>query len=165
MESWNQTVAELATVRGVALKRHAFLLCGDGARAEDLVQEALVRAFSRPLRAPRPDKAEAYVRAIMVNLYIDETRRRSRWARIAPLLEAPRVAADPADRVASRDAMLTALGRLSPRQRACVVLRYYEDQPVAAIAKTLGVAEGTVKGYLSEALTQMAVRLSAADHG
>jgi RNA polymerase sigma-70 factor (sigma-E family) len=165
VESWKQTVAELATARGLALKRHAFLLCGDGARAEDLVQEALVRAFSRPLRVPRPDKAEAYVRAIMVNLYIDETRRRSRWTRIAPLLAAPRVAADPADRVASRDAMLTALGGLSPRQRACVVLRYYEDQPVASIAKALGVAEGTVKGYLSEALTQMAVRLSAADRG
>jgi RNA polymerase sigma factor (sigma-70 family) len=61
--------------------------------------------------------------------------------------------------------MLTALSGLSPRQRACVVLRYYEDQPVAEIAKALGIAEGTVKGYLSEALTQMAVRLSPADRG
>jgi RNA polymerase sigma factor (sigma-70 family) len=163
VQSWQQTVAELAAARGVALKRHAFLLCGDDSRAEDLVQDAFVRAFSRPLRAPRPDKAEAYVRAIIVNLYVDETRRRSRWARMAPLLASRAVAADPAELVASRDAMLTALDGLSPRQRACVVLRYYEDQPVAVIAKTLGLADGTVKRYLSEALTQVADRLSAAD--
>jgi RNA polymerase sigma-70 factor (sigma-E family) len=165
VESWKQTVAELATGRGIALKRYAFLLCGDDSRAEDLVQEAFVRVFSRPLRAPRPSTAEAYVRVIMVNLYVDETRRRSRWARIAPLLAMPGVAADPADQVVSRDAMLTALSGLSPRQRACVVLRYYEDQPVAEIARALGVAEGTVKRYLSEALPQMAARLAAAGHG
>jgi RNA polymerase sigma-70 factor (sigma-E family) len=165
VESWKQAVAELATGRGIALKRHALLLCGDDSRAEDLVQEAFVRAFSRPLHAPRPGAAEAYVRVIMANLYVDEARRHSRWARIAPLLATPRVAADPADQVASRDAMLTALSGLSPRQRACVVLRYYEDLPVAEIAKALGVAEGTVKRYLSEALPQMAARLSAADRG
>jgi RNA polymerase sigma-70 factor (sigma-E family) len=164
VESWKQTVAELATGRGAALKRHAYLLCGDASRAEDLVQEALVRAFSRPLRpAPRPGTAEAYVRVIMVNLYVDETRRHSRWGRIRPLLATSGVAADPADQVASRDAMLTALSGLPPRQRACVVLRYYEDQPVAEIAKALGIAEGTAKRYLSEALPQLAARLSAAD--
>jgi DNA-directed RNA polymerase specialized sigma24 family protein len=79
-ESWEQTLAGLASGRGAALKRHAFLLCGDEAQADDLVQEALVRAFTRPLRVPRPGAAEAYVRAIMVNLFIDGARRRSRWS-------------------------------------------------------------------------------------
>ncbi len=166
VESWKQTLAELAAGRGRALKRHAFLLCGDDSRAEDLVQEALVRAFARPLRAPRPGAAEAYVRAIMVNLFIDGARRHSRWTRAAPLLlGGPGVTADPADQVAGRDAVLTALSGLSPRQRACIVLRFYEDLPVAEVATSLGVAEGTVKRYLSEAVPRVAARLSAADRG
>jgi RNA polymerase sigma-70 factor (sigma-E family) len=163
VEDWEQTLADLASGRGAALKRHAFLLCGDDSQAEDLVQEALVRAFTRPLRGPRPGAAEAYVRAIMVNLFIDGVRRRSRWSRVAPLLRPADATPDPADQVSDRDAMLTALRSLSPRQRACVVLRYYEDLPVTEIASVLGVGEGTVKRYLSEAMSNVAVRLSSAE--
>ncbi len=165
MEGWEQTLADLAGGRGAALKRHAFLLCGNEAQADDLVQEALVRAFARPLRAPRLVAAEAYVRTIMVNLFIDGARRNSRWRRLAPLLRPADVAPDPADEVSDRDAMLTALRSLSPRQRACVVLRYYEDLPVAEVAAVLGVGEGTVKRYLSEAMSRVAVRLSSAESG
>ena len=165
MDGWEQTLAVLASGRGAALKRHAFLLCGDAAGADDLVQEALVRAFSRPLRVPRPGAAEAYVRVIMVNLFVDGARRNSRWRRLAPLLRPAEVAPDPADRVSDRDAVLTALRSLSPRQRACVVLRYYEDLPVAEVAAVLGVAEGTVKRYLSEAMAHVAVLLSGAESG
>ncbi len=163
MERWTQTLAVLARDRAAALKRHAFLLCGDDAQAEDLVQEALVRAFARPLRAPRSGAAEAYVRVIMVNRFIDSGRRHSRWTRAAPLLRTSEVTADPSDEVVARDAMLTALSGLSARQRACVVLRFYQDLPVAEIATVLGVAEGTVKRYLSDGLSRMAARLSAAD--
>ena len=165
MEDWEQTLADLASGRGAALKRRAFLLCGDEAQADDLVQEALVRAFTRPMRVPRPGAAEAYVRMIMVNLFIDGARRRSRWSRVAPLLRSADTTPDPADQVSDRDAMLTALRSLSPRQRACVVLRYYEDLPVAKVAVALGVGEGTVKRYLSEAMSHMAVQLSAAENG
>jgi RNA polymerase sigma-70 factor (sigma-E family) len=167
MESWKQTMAELAAGRGMALKRHAFLLCGDDAKAEDLVQEALIRAFARPLRSPRADGAEAYVRAIMVNLFIDGVRRGSRWAKTAQLLNTSEQVPDPADQVVARNTMLAALGGLSPQQRACVVLRYYEDLPVAAVATVLGVADGTVKRHLSDALNRMAGPLSATDtaHG
>lgn len=165
MESWEQTLADLAGGRGAALKRHAFLLCGDEDQADDLVQEALIRAFTRPVRAPRPGAAEAYVRVIMVNLFIDGARRHSRWRRLAPLLRPAVQAPDPADQVSDRDAMLTALRSLSPQQRACVVLRYYEDLPVAKVAAALGVGEGTVKRYLSEAMAHMAVRLSGAASG
>lgn len=165
MERWEQTLADLASGRGAALKRHAFLLCGDKAQADDLVQEALVRAFTRPLRVPRPGAAEAYVRVIMVNLFIDGARRHSRWSRVAPLLRPTDMTPDPADQVSDRDAMLTALRSLSPRQRACVVLRYYEDLPVAEVAAVLGVGEGTVKRYLSEAMSRVAVQLSSAESG
>lgn len=165
MESWKQTLAELTADRGTALKRAAFLLCGDDAKAEDLVQEALLRAFARPMRAPRPDRAEAYVRAIMVNVFIDGVRRHSRWTKTAPLLHTTKPAPDPADQVVARSAMLEALAGLSPQQRACVVLRYYEDLPVAAVAAALGVAEGTVKRHLSDALARMAGQLPGADGG
>jgi RNA polymerase sigma-70 factor (sigma-E family) len=165
MESWKQTLAELASDRLGSLKRHAFLLCGDDTQAEDLLQDALVRAFARPLRAPRPGAAEAYVRVIMINLFIDGVRRRSRWNRALPLLGGDEEASDPADKVVTRDAMLTALGDLSPRQRACVVLRYYQDLPVSQVATALGVGEGTVKRYLSEAMTRLAARLSPAENG
>jgi RNA polymerase sigma factor (sigma-70 family) len=137
----------------------------DDAQAEDLVQDALVRAFARPLRTPRPGGAEAYVRVIMANLFIDGARRRTRWRRAMPLLGRAEVACDPADQVASHDALLAALHELSPRQRACVVLRYYEDLPVAEVAAALGVGEGTVKRYLSEAMTRLAARLSPAESG
>jgi RNA polymerase sigma factor (sigma-70 family) len=105
------------------------------------------------------------LRVIMVNLFIDGARRRSRWNRAAPLLEGPELAHDPADQVLARNVMLTALDVLSPRQRACVVLRYYCDLPVAQVAAELGVAEGTVKRYLSEAMTRLAERLSPAESG
>jgi RNA polymerase sigma-70 factor (sigma-E family) len=165
VESWEQTLADLASGRAAALKRHAFLLCGDQAQADDLVQEALIRAFTRPLRVPRPGAAEAYVRVIMVNLFIDGARRHSRWNRVAPLLPRVDMTPDLADQVSERDAMLTALRSLSPRQRACVVLRHYEDLPVAKVAATLGVGEGTVKRYLSEAMSHLAVQLSSAGSG
>ena len=151
MQSWKQTLAELASDRLTPVKRHAFLLCGDESQAEDLVQDALVRAFGRPLRTPRPGAAEAYVLVIMTHLFIDGTRRRSRWNRMAPVLRGTDTAADPADQVLDRDIMLTAMNDLSPRQRACVILRYYQDLPVAQVAAELGVAEGTVKRAASMA--------------
>jgi RNA polymerase sigma-70 factor (sigma-E family) len=164
MESWKQTLADMAGDRLMSLKRQAFLLCGDDGQAEDLVQDALVRAFARPLRAPAPGAAEAYVRVIMVNLFIDGVRRQSRWNRAASLLTRTETITDPADQVLDRDVMLTALGDLSPRQRACVVLRYYQDLPVTDIAAVLGVAEGTVKRHLSEAIARLALRLSPAEN-
>jgi RNA polymerase sigma-70 factor (sigma-E family) len=165
VDSWEQALADLAGGRGAALKRHAFLLCGNDAQADDLVQEALVRAFIRPRRVPGPGAAEAYVRVIMVNLFIDAARRHARWSRVAPLLRPASITPDLADQVSERDAMLAALRDLSPRQRACVVLRYYQDLPVAEVAAVLGVAEGTVKRYLSEAMSRVASQLADAESG
>ena len=165
VQSWGQVLAELASDRLMPLKRHAFLLCGDESQAEDLVQDALVRAFGRPLLAPRPGAAEAYVRVIMTRLFIDGARRRTRWQRLAPLLQDTALAVDPADQVLDRDLLLTAMNGLSSQQRACVVLRYYHDLPLAQVASELGLAEGTVKRYLSEAMTRLAGRLSPAASG
>jgi RNA polymerase sigma-70 factor (sigma-E family) len=153
-------MAELAGDRLESLKRQAFLLCGDDDQAEDLAQDALVRAFARPLRVPRQEAAEAYVRKIMVNLFIDGVRRQSRWSRKAPLLAGTETVPDPADGIVTRQVVQTALGCLSARQRACVVLRYYEDLPVTQIAAELGIREGTVKRYLSEAVAKLGTQVS-----
>jgi RNA polymerase sigma-70 factor (sigma-E family) len=162
VDGWRQALAELAGDGLVSLKRQAFLLCGDEHQAEDLVQEAVARAFARPVRAPRPEAAPAYVRTVMVHLFTDEGRRHTRWRRTAHLLAPLEDIGDPADEIVTRDAVRAALSELSPRQRACVVLRYYEDLPVSQVAGTLGVAQGTVKRYLSEAMTRMADSLSLA---
>jgi RNA polymerase sigma factor (sigma-70 family) len=164
VDGWRQALAELAGDGLVSLKRQAFLLCGDDHQAEDLVQEALVRAFARPLRVQQTVAARAYVRAVMINVFIDEGRRHARWRRNARLVARTEQVGDPADEIVTRDVVRTALAELSPRQRACVVLRYFEDLPVSQVAATLGVAEGTAKRYLSEAMTRMAGSLSLADN-
>jgi RNA polymerase sigma-70 factor (sigma-E family) len=161
MQSWDRALADLAGDGLVTLKRQAFLLCGDDHQAEDLVQDAIVRAFARSFRGREPDAPEAYVRTIMTNLFLDRARRQSRWNRRAPLLADRENVPDPAEEIVTRDLIHAALDGLSPRQRACVVLRYYQDLPVAQVAATLGVAEGTVKRHLSDAMTRIAVQLSA----
>jgi RNA polymerase sigma-70 factor (sigma-E family) len=164
MDSWQQTLAGLADGRLAELKRQAFLLCGDEWLAEDLVQETLIRVFCRPSRLLSPRAPEAYLRKVMVNLFIDQARRRSRWTRAAPLLLRAEPVPDIAEQVTVRDAVMTAMDSLSARQRACIVLRFYEDLPVAEVARVLGLQVGTVSRYLSEAVARLGEQLSATEH-
>ena len=150
MAAWEQAMVTLVRDRGGALKRYAFLLCGNDADADDLVQEALVRAFARPGRRDG-DQVEAYVRRIMLNKFLDSTRRHRIWSKAMPLLSGDPVVPDQAGSVAARADVRTALAALPPQQRACAVLRYYEDLTVPQIAALLGCRAGTVKRYLSEA--------------
>jgi RNA polymerase sigma-70 factor (sigma-E family) len=160
VDNWRQTLTDLVTNRAAALNRQAFLLCGNTVEAEDLVQDALVRAFSRPLRAPAPAAAEAYVRAVMPNRFIDLARRRARWQRVAPRAKPDDTAPDSAASIAVRTDVAAALSALSARQRACVVLFYYEDLAVAQIADILGCGEGSIKRHLNEARARLAASLS-----
>ena len=165
MRTWKQTLSDLAASRATALKRHAFLLCGDEAEAEDLVQDALVRAFSRPLRTPEPAAAEAYVRVIITNRFIDLARRKAPRRRAASLLERGRDVPDPAEGVALRTDLASALSVLTPRQRACVVLYYYEDLSTPQVARVLNCSEGTVKRHLHDARSVLHGLLSAEGSG
>lgn len=153
-------LAELAAARGHALKRFAYLLCGNEAEAEDLVQDALLRALSRRAAGHATGGAEAYVRRILTNRFLDLARRRTRWRRLEPTLAQDMVAREPggslAEEVSLRGDLMQALKILSPRQRACVVLRFYEDLTVPQVAERLGCAQGTVKGYLNDAITRLA---------
>ncbi|HEY3407600.1 MAG TPA: sigma-70 family RNA polymerase sigma factor [Propionicimonas sp.] len=156
MAEWERSLEHLVRERGTALLRYGYLLCGHQSEAEDLVQEALIRTFVRGSKAVDAATAEAYVRRAMLNGYIDNVRRRRRWAGIRHLVSAGEVSVGPED--LSADAMLieAALAALSSRQRACVVLRFYEDLTIRSIAEQLALSEGTVKRYLSDGLSRLA---------
>lgn len=152
MEDTRQVLQELVVARGAALKRSAFLLCGSDHAADDLLQEALARVLSRRVPGGR-DGLEAYVRRTMVNLVIDQARRARRWQSVAPRLagRTEEEVADSSDEICERVTLLDALALLSPRQRACVVLHYYEDLSIAETAELLGCRQGTVKSQLHDA--------------
>ncbi len=163
MAPWEQELATLAEHRGRALVGYAYVLCGDQRHAEDLVQDALVKVFSRLRRREGADggrgvhplddggTTEAYVRRAILTLYLDEYRRRRRWTGVKHLVATDDHARGPESGATARADVAAALDRLAPRERACVVLRYFEDLTVPQIAEALGLAQGTVKRYLADA--------------
>ena len=142
-------VEELITHRGTALRGYAYLLCGNLHDAEDLVQDALVKTFSRRRAGLQLDSAEGYVRQAILTTYLDGWRKRGRWATRRHLAVAPSSTEGPERASGYRVDVVAALRELPRQQRACVVLRFYEDLTVAEIAERMGIADGTVKRYLS----------------
>jgi RNA polymerase sigma factor (sigma-70 family) len=157
---WELVVTELVAERGEALVRYATMLCGDRETGADLVQDALVKTFGRLRNGFAVSSAEAYVRRAILTTYLDLGRRRTRWRGIAPLEYRP-------DEVPSRTADIDLgidihdeLQKLSPRERACLLLRYYDDLKVDDVAAALGISSGAVKRYLSDGLAKMAIALA-----
>lgn len=146
------TFEEFAATRLPAVLRFAAVLAGDRATAEDLAQEVLIRAHSRWDKIGRLDRPECYVRKMVLNEFLS-WRRRS-WRLIAAGDAAARDLAEPdhAVRHAEREALLGEIAKLPGRQRAVLVLRYYEGCGDAEIAELLGCTPGTVRGYASRAL-------------
>jgi RNA polymerase sigma-70 factor (sigma-E family) len=154
------TFEEFAAARLGAVLRFAAVLTGDRAAAEDVVQEVLIRALGRWEMIARLDRPEAYIRKMIVNEWLS-WRRRS-WRQVpsgAGTDVDTRLTPDPAAGHAERDALLAELARLPRRQRAVLVLRYYEALSDAEIAEVLGCAPGTVRGYASRALAVARTRL------
>ncbi len=140
--------------RSAALLRTARLLtAGDQHAAEDLVQTALERAYVAWPRIQRREAQESYVRSIMTRAAIDRTRRRARRREVVTD-EVPDVGTETVG-PEERDAVWSLLRVLSPRQRAVMVLRYYEDLSEAQIADILGCSPGSVKSHASRALAVM----------
>lgn len=180
MSRWEDELAELARARGRALVGYAYVLCGDQRLAEDLVQDALVKVFARLRRGPAPDArggagvhpldgggtSEAYVRRAILTLFLDEHRRKKRWAAARPLVATDDRVRGAASGATARADVAAALGRLAPRERACVVLRYFEDLTVPQVAEALGLAQGTVKRYLADATATLrdVLRVPDDDH-
>src|SRR5690606_1660315 len=142
---WEKVVTDLVAERGDALLRYATLISGSPDDAADLVQDALVKTFGRLRGGLDVRSAEAYVRRVILNAHLDDGRRASRWRRIAHLSLAPEQAESPAHASEQRIDLVGELRRLAPRERACLVLRYYEDLKVDDIAATLSISPGAVK--------------------
>ena len=152
----------MVDAHGRALLRTAFLLTGDAHLAHDLLQTALVKTWSRWAGLRDPESGPAYVRAVMATTSVAWWRRR--WRSEVPTGEVPEQAGgDAYDGVHDRDRIGRALALLTPRQRAMVVLRFYEDLPEAEVARVLGVSVGTVKSTTSRALAELRAALPIGD--
>jgi RNA polymerase sigma-70 factor (sigma-E family) len=155
------TFEEFAASRSPVLLRFAVVLTGDPGLAEDVVQEVLIRVHGKWRRISQLDAPESYVRRMVVNEYLSWRRR---WARVIPQAEPadrPTVS-DSATQHAERDALLSELRKLPPRQRAVLALRYYEGLSDVEIADALGCTPGTVRGYASRALATLRIELRPA---
>ncbi|WP_233245621.1 sigma-70 family RNA polymerase sigma factor [Salinibacterium hongtaonis] len=164
--AWELVVTRLVAERGDALLRYAYVVSGSQDDAADLVQDALVKTFGRLRNGLSLQSAEAYVRRAILTTHLDGGRRTQRWRRILHLTAAPEHHASPAESSDARIDLFGELARLTPRERACLVLRYYDDFTVADIAETLEISPGTVKRYLSDGLAKMSVALAGGSpHG
>jgi RNA polymerase sigma-70 factor (sigma-E family) len=146
---------EFVAARSPALLRAAWLLTGDRATAQDLVQAALVRTWARWTRLERADNAEAYVRRVMVTTYATWWRRRWRAEVPTPVLPDGAQAGDAFAASDLRSQVRAALAELPRRQRAVIVLRYFEDLTEAQTAAALGISVGTVKSQAAKALARL----------
>jgi RNA polymerase sigma-70 factor (sigma-E family) len=139
------------------LTRVAYLLTGDHDAALDLMQDALVRVVANWSRVGASDRPEAYVRQILYHEYASWWRRgRLRNVLMSEVPEGT-TGADDEEHVLRRLVLRRALLRLTPRQRAVLVLRFYEDLPVADVAETLRCSVNTVKSQIRHALGRLRV--------
>jgi RNA polymerase sigma-70 factor (sigma-E family) len=146
---------EFVAARSAAMLQSAWLLTGQQANAQDLLQTALAKTYARWTRIERQDAAEAYVRRVMVSTFISWNRRR--WTGEQPTGELPeRASAYDAYAAAElRADVARALDALPRRQRAVVVLRYFDDLTEVQVAKAMNCSVGTVKSQTAKALAKL----------
>jgi RNA polymerase sigma-70 factor (sigma-E family) len=148
---------------GTSLRRAAHLLTGDDGAAEDLLQDTLLRAWTRWGRVMAADQPLAYVRRMLVNASVSRWRRLSREPRERLTERPPEQAVN--DPVGVDQQLWALVGRLPARQRAVLVLSYYEDLPDAEVADLLGNAVGTVKSQRAKALKALRRSLAQLEEG
>lgn len=153
----------LARARGPELTRYAYAFTGDLAAAQDLVQEALVKVLVRTRSGFAPDVLEAYVRRAIATTYLDGFRRRRTFEGLRHLAARPDQSAGPEADAPARLDLHSALATLGRQERAAVVLRYLDDLPVSEVADVMGLAEGSVKRYLSNGVRRLEQRLGPID--
>ena len=142
-----------------SLVAYGVLLTANRPDSEDLVQDALVKVFSRLRPLPNVAAADQYVRRAMLTIYLDGVRRDGLWRRIRGAVVSDDAVAGPEHLVTAGTDLRAALATLSPRERTCVVLRHFDDMTVAQIAAEVGLAEGSVKRYLSDAMAKLGAEL------
>jgi RNA polymerase sigma-70 factor (sigma-E family) len=150
--------------RGAALLRFAYLVTRDRGRAEEAVQDALVAAYPRWSKISRTGDPEAYLRRAVVNA--DISRWRKFFRRESPVGEPSTLdtaTGDHAGPYAEQDAVWTLCASLPTKQRAAVVLRYYEGLPDSEIAEILDCTPGTVRSQIHRALASLRTTLSTTE--
>ncbi|MDN4472297.1 RNA polymerase sigma factor [Demequina zhanjiangensis] len=157
--SWQDEATQLLTERYGALVGYARLVCSDPADAEDMVQEAMISVFSRARTFPNLRAAEGYVKRAIVTRTIDRARARKRDAEPEVLTREIDTAPGPEQRAVDKLSVAAALAHLSPRERACIVLRYIEQLSTSETARTLGLREGSVKRYVHDASKKLSATL------
>ena len=155
------TYEEYVATRWAALYRTAYLMTGNHADAEDVVQTALVKVYAAWSKVSAADAPEAYVRRILTNTFLS-SRRPLRVTRERLVDRLPETSAAPTESE-DRLSIWPHVASLPPKQRAVVVLRYYEDLSEQQIANALGCSTGTVKSNASLALKSLKARMTAAE--
>ncbi|GAA1581300.1 SigE family RNA polymerase sigma factor [Kribbella sancticallisti] len=153
MAERDKAFVEFVAAAKPSLRRTAYLIGGDWHTADDVVQETLYKLYLAWPKVQRAGNPFAYARRMLVNVAYDGGRRP--WRREVSSAVVPEYAVHSGDFAAGhaeRDEVLEALRALSPRQRACIVLRYYEDLSVEQTAQILGCSESTVRSQASRGL-------------
>lgn len=146
--------------RQAALLRFAMVLTGDAVLSQDIVADVFSRAFERWPRIAQTEQPYAYVRRMVINEHVSWRRRLRRFAFGFDREFSQPLADDPATTHAERDAMLRRLASLPPKQRAVIVLRFYDDLPDAEIAAAMHCAESTVRSNIARALAALRIELT-----
>ena len=146
----DEAFAVYFAARSDAMRRTAYLLCGDWHQAEDLVQVAFTKLYLAWHRVSRHEALDAYVRQTLIRTFLDERRRG--WSRRERTSDVPADRALPAVTPEDRLVVLQALASVPPGQRAVLVLRYWEDLSIEDTAAILGCAPGTVKSQAAKGL-------------
>ncbi len=155
--AWEPALLQLVAERYGRLVARAMVLTGSRADAEDLVQDALMAAFSGRARFQAIEPAEQYVRRAIATRFVDRQRRVKRERDVL----ARSLPEEPVSEDGLRSEVESAMARLAPRVRACVYLRHFEGLSVAESAATLGISEGAVKRYTSDGMSELAMALQA----
>ncbi len=154
------TFEEYAGSAWPSLYRYAYLLAGNHADAEDIAQQTLMKAYSSWSRVKDTDSPAAYLRRMLTNTYLSQGRPKRR--RLELLTDAPPEADHtPPGGPEERMALWPHVKSLPPRQRAVIVLRYYEDLSEQQIADTLGCSRGNVKSTAHHALKALRAALGS----
>jgi RNA polymerase sigma-70 factor (sigma-E family) len=158
MSGWDADFTEWLNARTPALLRYAFMLTADRDVAADLLQDVLIKVGAR-WNHVKTVEPEAYVRRALTNQAISQSKRRRRETSLDGVAEP--ASPDPTTSVDKAIAVQRALAALPPRQRATIVLRYFEDYSEMMIAQALDCSVGTVKSQLHKA--SVALRASLTD--
>jgi RNA polymerase sigma-70 factor (sigma-E family) len=151
---------EYVSARLPVLHRAAYLLCGNGHHADDIVQSTLVALYRNWRRASAADNIDAYVQRMLARKYLDEGR--LSWSRVRLLPRLPERGATPDTNVEVRDELVTALAQLPDGQRAMLVLRFMCDMSIEDVTAVMRCSAGNVKSQSSRGLVTLR-RLLGAD--